>query len=163
MNTIQKPTSRTVDAAPLFPIRLINGMVRGDPRQSAISRCILVVLVLDVLTGKTPLYRLWERLTTTDVAFYGKRPERVEALGYVLLCGPVSCTALWSGARRASGHPVSVSPGVLTSHRPQNHSPSRKPTGHPRFGGQQERGQVSPGPVRDNVLRIMPYAYRPAR
>jgi hypothetical protein len=48
-------------------VRLINGMVRGDTRQSAISSGErILVLVLDVLAGKTPLYRVWERVTTTD-------------------------------------------------------------------------------------------------
>lgn len=87
MDTIQEPTSRTVDAAPLFRqmadeiglVTLIKAMVRWDVRQSAVSPGErILVMILDVLAGKTPLYRLWERLTTTDLEILvgaGWRPE----------------------------------------------------------------------------------------
>lgn len=87
IETMQEPTSRTVGAAPLFRqmadeiglVRLINAMVRWDTRQTAISPGErILVLVLDVLAGKTPLYRVWERLTTTDLDILvgaGRRPD----------------------------------------------------------------------------------------
>ena len=60
-------------------VRLINAMVRWDTRQTAISPGQrILVLVLDVLAGKTPLYRVWERLTTTDLDILvgaGRRPD----------------------------------------------------------------------------------------
>ena len=76
MMDILEPTSHTVGAGPLFRamadeiqlVTLINGMVRWDARQSAVSPGKrILVLILDVLAGKTPLYRLWERLTTTGM------------------------------------------------------------------------------------------------
>ena len=87
MDTIQEPTSCTVGAAPLFRqmadeiglVALINGMVRWDTRQSDVSPGErILVMSLDVLAGKTPLYRLSERLTTTDLEILvgaGRRPE----------------------------------------------------------------------------------------
>ena len=84
---ILEPTSHTVGAGPLFRamadeiqlVTLISGMVRWDARQSAVSPGErILVLILDVLAGKTPLYRLWERLTTTDLEILvgaGRRPE----------------------------------------------------------------------------------------
>ncbi len=98
METIQEPTSRTVGAAPLFRrmadeiglVTLINGMVRWDARQSAVSPGErILVMILDVLAGKTPLYRLWERLTTTDLEILvgaGRRPENFsdDSLGRAL-------------------------------------------------------------------------------
>lgn len=98
IETLQEPTSRTVGAVPLFRqmaqevglVTLINGMVRWDTRQSAVSPGErILVMILDVLAGKTSLYRLWERLTTTDLEILvgaGRRPEDLtdDSLGRAL-------------------------------------------------------------------------------
>ena len=74
---ILTPTSRVVGAAPLFRhladdiglVDLINRMVSWDRDQCRISPGErLLALVLDVLLGKSPLYRFTERWATTDVA-----------------------------------------------------------------------------------------------
>lgn len=73
---INEPTSRPDGAAPLFRqiaddlhlVMLINHRVRWDVRQSYLSPGErLLVLILDVVSGKTPLYRVWERFATTDL------------------------------------------------------------------------------------------------
>lgn len=76
LTNIQEPMTRPVGAAPLFRqmaddihlVPLINQMVRWDDRQTRLSPGErILVLVLDVLSGKTPLYRVWERFATTDL------------------------------------------------------------------------------------------------
>ena len=72
-----EPTSRPVGAAPLFRqmaddidlVGIVNRMVRWDTRQSRVSPGErILLLVLDLLSGKSPLYRVADRLTATDVA-----------------------------------------------------------------------------------------------
>nr|WP_278281301.1 IS1634 family transposase [Sulfobacillus thermosulfidooxidans] len=71
------PNSRVVGAAPLFRqvaddiglVDMVNRSVRWDARQCHVSPGErLLVMVLDLLLGKSPLYRMAERWTTTDVA-----------------------------------------------------------------------------------------------
>lgn len=71
------PSSRVVGAAPLFRqladdiglVDLINHQVRWDTQQCHVSPGErLLAMILDVLTGKSPLYRIIERWTATDVA-----------------------------------------------------------------------------------------------
>ena len=67
LTDIEVLRTRLVGAAPLFRqmaddihlVPLINQMVRWDDRQTRLSPGErILVLVLDVLSGKTPLYRL---------------------------------------------------------------------------------------------------------
>lgn len=86
-DVIHEPMSHPVGRAPLFRQRgddiqfvtRINDMVRWDPGQSRVSLGErLLVLVLDVLSGTTPLYRVHERLIPTDLEILvgaGRRPE----------------------------------------------------------------------------------------
>lgn len=81
-----EPTSRPVGAAPLFRqladdigwVPLLNQLLPWDARQCRVSPGErLLLLMLDVLAGKTPLYRVAERLTLTDVEILigaGRRP-----------------------------------------------------------------------------------------
>ncbi|PSR20479.1 MAG: hypothetical protein C7B45_14775 [Sulfobacillus acidophilus] len=75
LTNIQEPMTQPVGTAPLFRQRaddihfvaLINQMVRGDDRQTRLSpEERILVLVLDVLSGKTPWYRVWEQFAATD-------------------------------------------------------------------------------------------------
>jgi transposase len=87
LTNIEEPRTRRVGAAPLFRqmaddihlVPLINQMVRWDDRQTRLSPGErILVLVLDVLSGKTPLYRVWERFASTDLEILvgaGRRPE----------------------------------------------------------------------------------------
>lgn len=87
LTNIQEPMTHPVGAGPLFRqmaddihlVPLINQMVRWDDRQTHLSPGErILVLVLDVLSGKTPLYRVWERFATTDLEILvgaGRRPE----------------------------------------------------------------------------------------
>ncbi len=81
-----EPTGRTVGAAPLFRqfadeialVPLLNQMLRWDTRQTHVSPGErILLLILDVLAGKSPLYRMADRLVTTDVEVLtgaGRRP-----------------------------------------------------------------------------------------
>ena len=74
---ILSPPGRVVGAGPLFRqiaddiglVDVINRQVRWDARQCRVSPGErILVMILDVLTGKSPLYRVIERWTVTDVA-----------------------------------------------------------------------------------------------
>ena len=74
---IQEPAGRPVGAAPLFRhmadtidlVAIVNRMVPWDRRQCRVSPGErILLLVLDLLSGKSPLYRVTERLAATDVA-----------------------------------------------------------------------------------------------
>ncbi len=82
-----EPSSRTVGAAPIFRhmadeigmVSLMNRLLPWDPHQCRVSPGErILLLILDVLAGKTPLYRVSDRLVATDVAILvgaGRRPE----------------------------------------------------------------------------------------
>ena len=73
---LMTPPGRVVGALPLFRqlaqdiglVEAINQTVRWDARQCHLSPGErLLVLVLDILGGKSPLYRMVERWAVTDV------------------------------------------------------------------------------------------------
>jgi len=79
------PPGRVVGALPLFRqlaqdiglVEAINQTVHWDARLGHLSPGKrLLVLVLDILGGKSPLYRMVERWAVTDV------PMSVQSLGY---------------------------------------------------------------------------------
>jgi transposase len=114
-----EPTSRPVGAAPLFRqladeigvVSIVNTLVAWDPRQCRVSPGERILLMmLDILAGKTPLYRLAERLTTTDVEILvgqGRRPEDFtdDSLGRALdklhRAGPAKVFSAWALAAYA--------------------------------------------------------------
>ncbi len=72
-----QPPGRVVGAGPLFRqmaddiglVEIVNRQVRWDARQCRVSPGErILVMVLDVLTGRSPLYRMVERWMTMDVA-----------------------------------------------------------------------------------------------
>ena len=74
---IMTPPGRVVGAAPIFRhmadviglVEILNRLLSWDVNQCAMSPGErLLVLILDVRTGRSPLYRVADRWTTTDVA-----------------------------------------------------------------------------------------------
>ncbi|MCY0877554.1 MAG: DUF4277 domain-containing protein [Firmicutes bacterium] len=108
------PTSCPVGAAPLFRqlaeeigvVALVNTLVMWDPSPCRVSPGEQVLLLMrDLLVGKTPLSRLAERLTLIDVAMLigqGRRPDGVtdDSLGRVLdqlaRAGPANIFSAWA-------------------------------------------------------------------
>ncbi|MCY0877993.1 MAG: DUF4277 domain-containing protein [Firmicutes bacterium] len=114
-----EPTSRPVGAAPLFRqlaeeigvVSIVNPLVTWDPRQCRVSPGErILLLMLDILTGKTLLYRLAERLTLTDVELVigqGRRPDDFtddslgRALDKLARAGPANIFSAWALAASA--------------------------------------------------------------
>ncbi len=82
-----EPSNRTVGADPIFRqmadeiglASLMNRFLPWNPHHYRVSPGERILLpILDVLAGKTPLYRVPDRLGATDVAVLveaGRRPE----------------------------------------------------------------------------------------
>ena len=75
-------------------------------------------------------------------ALYVKKPERVEALGYVLLmaCLPALQLGRAARTRRRGDHPLAVSSGIKAPHGSRNRAPSGKSPGRARSCGHSIRG-----------------------
>lgn len=117
---IFEPQSRVVGAAPLFRqladeigvVAIVNQHVRWDPAQCRVSPGERIrVLMLDLLAGHTPLYRIADRRTWTDVEVLigqGRRPEDCtddslgRALDKLARAGPATVFSAWTLA--ASAH-----------------------------------------------------------
>ncbi|MCY0879563.1 MAG: DUF4277 domain-containing protein [Firmicutes bacterium] len=129
-----EPTSRAVGAAPLFRplaeeigvVSLVNTLVTWDPGQCRVSPGErILLLMLDILAGKTPLYRLAERLTLTDVAMLigqGRHPDDFtddslgRALDKLARAGPAKVFSAWALAAYAhAGIALTTGPCDTTS------------------------------------------------
>lgn len=114
-----EPTSLPVGAAPLFRalaealgvVSIVNTLVAWDPRQCRVSPGErILLLMLAMRAGKTPLYRLAARLTLTDgdiLVGPGRRPEDVtddslgRALDKLARAGPAKVFSAWALAAYA--------------------------------------------------------------
>jgi len=126
---MHEPTSRPGAAAPRFReladaigvVSIVNTLVAWDPRQCRVSPGARILLrMLDILAGKTPLYRLAERLPLTDVEILvgqGCRPEdftddrRGRALNKRARAGSANVFSAWAW-RRMRRRALRSRPGI---------------------------------------------------
>ncbi|MCY0879289.1 MAG: DUF4277 domain-containing protein [Firmicutes bacterium] len=140
------PTSRSVGAAPLFRplaeeigrVSLVNTLVTWDLSPCRVSPGERIWLLMrELFAGKTPLYRVAERLTLTDVAMLigqGRRPDDFtddslgRALDKLARAGPAKVFSAWALAAYAQ-EPRRALPsrrGLMI--RPPGRSPGSLPT-----------------------------------